>query len=292
MAKKETAINRKIREAQEQVKAAKAAEQEAWKAKFNDPAFKAAQAAKYADYNSPENVAKREAAAAKREATRKANAAAKLEKQMQVAETVFGKFSVKIRRKMAFHEAGHAVIAELMLNGVSEATIIPAFKTEYEAGMPLPSEDDVKSFGHVLYAWGGPETAPEDEATRWTMGSMAGAMAALIATRNEPNNPLNLNDFVKTTWGCRIGASQGDSDNVTFRLKALGIANREPVEKVAARKTYELLSEPRVWAAVTELTEVLLKYKLVNGSVVKGIVKRNLFPNLALFAGLDMQARY
>jgi len=126
---------------------------------------------------------------------------------------------------------------------------------------------------------------------------MAGVMTDLMAGLTNPCSELDsraLNYFLESMW-------RGDSDGwgcgrdyecVTITLRLLGITDRESIEKIAARKTHELLSEPRVWAAVTELAEALLKYKVIKGSVVKGIVKRNLFSDLALFVGLDMQVRY
>jgi hypothetical protein len=322
---KETAAQRKVREAREVIKAAEERERKKWQKKWKSPEYKAECAARAAEYNKPENVAKRAAAAAKREATKKANAAAKLAEKLKVAESVLGKRGESERTNTAYHEAGHAVVAELVLGGVYEASIIPEFNCKEGQ---TPSQGSVESMGHVRASHDFTKTAPEDAAIREVMMDMAGGMAAEMSSAlnfakrlkaqsmrwnkeykkkygrefqpigssfHGGVHPLTRvkDTFLEYTWkkGWQCSGDRKCADG-TYRARNVSRAQRQAIEETAAGNTHALLSDKRVWAAVEAVKDALLVHKLLHGSAIRGIVKRNLFPKLKLFTGLDMTASY
>lgn len=245
--KKETAAQRKVREAQELVKAAKEKEQKAWRAKWSaqqkDPAYKAKQA----------RLAETREERSRKMAIGKENAQlARLAKLMEQAG------DREELEHTAYHEAGHAVIHEVLSNGVVEATIIPQ-----NEGKNLNSEDEGFSLGHVNpYA----DRFPIPERER-DLYAVACYLAAGLAT-----------DLVYEDED----GSDADKKYASKIVESMALDKHE--ERAFWKKAYDLCFEvmdsPKMWAAIEEVKEALLTYKTIPGDVVRAIVKKQYHPDL------------
>jgi hypothetical protein len=246
--KTETAAQRKLREAQELVKAAKEKEQEAWRAKWDaqqrDPAYKVKQA----------RLAATREERSRKMAVGKENA--QLARQAELGEHIKGR-----EEEVAYHEAGHAVVHELLGNGVVEATIVPredkgssdsdnrglslGHVTPYAANFPLPE------YGRNLHA---------------VVGMLAGGMVV--------HSVYDLD--------AEEDGTGGDEDNISWVIKSMNLTDAEESQFLceAWALGVKLLADPKVWAAVEEVKDALLTYKTIPGGVVRAIVKKQYHPDL------------
>jgi hypothetical protein len=247
--KKETAAQRKLREAQELVKAAKKKEQEEWRTKWEaeqkDPEYKAKQA-RLAEIREERS---RKRAIAKEDA--------RLARQAELAKYI----SRERKEQTAYHEAGHAVIHEVLGNGVVEATIIPRDESK-----DSDSKDGHVSLGHVnAHA----SSFPISEYRRnlyAVVGSLAGGMVVHSAY------DLDYED----------DGTGGDEENVEKFIKWMNLDDAEESQFLCEAYSLgeKLLNDPKIWAAIEEVKEALLTYKTIPGDVVRAIVKKEDRPEL------------
>ena len=243
----ETAAQRKLREAQELVKAAKKAEQDAWRAKWEaqqkDPAYQAKQA----------RLAETREERSRKMAIGKENA--QLSRLAKLMEEIGDSMKAELT---AYHEAGHAVLHEVLGNGVSVATIIPS-----ESNKDTASEDDSIALGHVSPRLANFPMSDYERNLHRVVCSLAGGIAAEIAGDDDPG-------------------TDGDEEIIekiieTMNLDRKGESNfRKEAQSLCCR----LLGEPKMWAAVEEVKEALLTYKTIPGDVVRAIVKKQDRPDL------------
>ena len=248
--KKETAAQRKLRKAQELVKAAKQKEQAAWRATWEaqqrDPAYKAKQA-RLADTREERS---------RKMAIGKENA--QLARQAELMEQGGGPEELKFT---AYHEAGHAVMHEVLGNGVAQATIIPE-----EVKGSSDSDKGGLSLGHV-----NPRTShfpiPKYQENLYeVVCTLAGGMVV--------HSVYDLDSEEDGTGG--------DEDIVSQIIKSMSLNDAEESDFLCDAWTLgeNLLADPKVWEAIEEVKEALLTYKTIPGDVVRAIVKKQDHPDL------------
>jgi hypothetical protein len=240
--RKETPAQRKLREAQELVKAAKKKREEAWRAQWEvqqkDPAYQAKQA----------RLAETREERSRKMAIGKENA--RLAREAELMKYVRGN-----GEQTAYHEAGHAVIHEVLGNGIAEATIIP--KQDEAVGLslghvsPHASHFPIPEYQQNLYA---------------VVGMLAGGMVVHSVYDLEPDED---------------GAG-GDEEKVSQIINLMNLNDAEESQFLCDAWTLgqDLLSDSRIWAAVEEVKEALLTYKTIPGDVARAIVKRQYHPGL------------
>jgi hypothetical protein len=245
--KKETAAQRKLREAQELVKAAKKKEQEAWRAKWaaqqKDPAYIAKQA----------RLAETREERSRKMAIGKENA--QLARIAKLMEQAGDRDELE---HTAYHEAGHAVIYEVLANGVTEATIIPRDESK-----DSNSEHGSFSLGHVNpYANRLP--IPEYERNLYAVaGYLSGGLATYYVYDDEDG-------------------SGTDKKYARKIIESMALDKREELDfwKKAYELCFELMADSKIWAAIEEVKEALLTYKTIPGDMVRAIVKKQYHPDL------------
>jgi hypothetical protein len=290
--KKETEAQRKIREARELVKAAKQAEQEAWREKWakqqQDPEYQRKQAQRNANS---------EARSRKRDVNKENN---KLE---YTAETVkrhetnyrlfqkhpYGYFCecscdacyegdhdycndedcVYIDEpkpwkdeeyNTAVHESGHAILQELVAGGCNHVTIVPQELTKGYG-------DDKKAYSVLGYSQGrGGNGDIEVDA----IVNVAGGVATQIV--------LGSDDI-----------SDGDREHLEANMREAGLMAQfsteasQKFERDVRAKTKAILSEPPIKAALLETADALVVDKTLSGWDVKAIINKHRYPNLFQF---------
>jgi len=248
--KKETAAQRKLREAQELVKAAKEKEREAslarWKGQQKDPAYKAKQA----------RLAETREERSRKMAIGKENAKlARLAKLMEQAG------DAEELENTAFHEAGHAVFHEILRNGVASATIIPGDK-----GSSSDSDEGDITLGHV-----------DPRATHFPIPKYRQNLYTIVCTLAGGMVVHSVYDLDSEEDG-----TEGDEDIISQVIKSMYFTDAEESEFLCEAWTLgeNLLADPKVWAAIEEVKEALLTFKTIPGDVVRAIVKGRYHPDL------------
>jgi hypothetical protein len=250
--KKETAAQRKLREAQELVKAAKQKEQAAWRAEWEakqkDPAYQAKQA----------RLAETREERSRKMAIGKENAQlARVAKLMELAG------GPEELRETAWHEAGHAVTHEVLGNGVAEATIIPK---EHKDKGSSDSEEGGISLGHV-----------SPRATNFPIPEYQRNLYRIVCTLAGGMVDHSVYDVDSEEDG-----TGHDEEIVSQIIKSMSLNDAEESQFLCDAWTLgeKLLADPKVWAAIEEVKEALLTYKTIPGDVVRAIVKKHHHPDL------------
>ena len=166
-------------------------------------------------------------------------------------------------KRIAFHEAGHAVVACLMDIPFSRVAVTPNNKTRDSDGMithgyltlehvPLP--DCVWPF-HADFD---PRRAREYMGHNICM-TLAGPLAETLHTRCWQDLPMN----------------KGDDEYVAFFVADLLYSQRKPQHEFVNRlrfQTLEMLEQADVWAAVTAVAQKLVVRKRLNRAQVNAVV--------------------
>lgn len=264
--KVETAEQRKLREAAELVKAAKEAErkawQEKWKAQQADPEYQCKQAERYA---------KSEERSRKMAIGKENNFFAKLDKVRQQTFSDGDEME-----HTAYHEAGHAVIAEVLSNGVSMATIIPQATEVKDANSSTIME--IKSLGHVTSS-GNLPVSPRQQALIKVAYLRAGGLAT-----------ENANPYDDDSWGWGTG---GDEKQIVEVIEAYGYKSgtkeHEKFRNEATELCWKMLQDPKVWQAIEDVKDMLLMEYTISGTDIRAIVKKQYYPELV---DIDITRQY
>jgi hypothetical protein len=253
--KVETEEQRKIREAQEVVKQAKEKEQQAWREKWQaqqaDPEYQR----KQAERNAKSEERSRKIAIGKENAF-----FTKLDK---VREQTFS--HEEKMEDVAYHEAGHAVIAEVISNGVSKATILPEANEVKDANNVTTLE--VKSLGHVMPN-GNLPVSPRQQALIKVAYLRAGGLAMEYSYDGDEeewgtgNDDKQIEEVIKA-----YGYEPGTKEHILFIEQASDLC----------RKMFE---DPKVWQAVEDVKDMLLMEYTISGEDIRAVVKKQHYPNL------------
>ena len=251
----ESAAQRKLREAQELVKAAKKKEQEAWRAKWE------------AQRNDPEYIAKQALLAERREERSRKMAIGEENAQLARRAKLMDLVDSDRLPFIAYHEAGHAVIHTLVGNGISEATIIPCEHEKDAAN----SDNPKISLGHVS-AWGLNFPIPEyNQKLIHVVTLLAGGMATMKAYHlagievdedelGTGSDDAHIDEIIES-----MHLDQDAEDN--FRFKAINVC-------------LQFMTDESVWGSIEDVKEALLTYKKIPGTVVRAIIRKDIFPDL------------
>jgi hypothetical protein len=153
---------------------------------------------------------------------------------------------------MAYHEAGHAVLYEVLATGVRFATIVPTVKGEGA---------NFNSFGRVHF-----NGAPLIPKRQWTLIYVACCLAGGHACAW-----AGYEDWTDATGG--------DQRSIDKAMVALGYkpdsAEYDQVYDEATNLCVKLLYEnPEVWSAVEDVKDLLLAKKTISGAAVRAVVRR------------------
>jgi hypothetical protein len=246
--KVETEEQRKIREAQEVVKQAKEKEQQAWREKWQ---------AQQAD---PEYQRKQAERNAKSEERSRKIAIGKENKQLAIANKIQERLAYLTPDNLefiAYHEAGHAMVYEVLGNGVVSATILPQAKDGKVDDKPDKLE--IRSLGHVLANDPLP-CSKRHRAVAHIAGCFAGGFATERAGWEEP-------------WG-----TQSDDKQIEETLAIFDPEDREGIRSAARKECWRLLCDPRMWQAVVDIKDMLLTEKTISGKDVRALCKKQYYP--------------
>ena len=252
----ETAEQRKLRKAAELVKAAKEAEQKAWREKWQ---------AQQADPEYQRN-----------QAERNANREERSRKMAIGKENAFFARLDKARKQIladdqiehtAYHEAGHAVIAEVLSNGVSNATILPEATEVKDANNTTGLE--VKSLGHVT-SNGNLPVSPRQQALIKVAYLRAGGLATEYACPYDDGS-----------WGWGTG---GDDKQIEEVIKAYGYESNTKEHIIFVQEAsvlcWKMFQDTKVWRAVEDVKDMLLIEYTISGEDIRAIVKKQYYPEL------------
>jgi hypothetical protein len=263
---KETETQKKLREAQELVKAAKEAEQQAWRDRWQsqqaDPEYQRKQA---------ERTAKSEERSRKMAIGKENNFFARIEK---IRKQTFA--DAEQMEHTAYHEAGHAVIAEVLANGVSKATILPEATEVKDANNS--SSLEVKSLGHVMPN-GNLPISPRQQALIKVAYLRAGGLATAYA-----------NPYDDHSWGWGTG---NDEKQIVEVIEAYGYKSgtkeHEKFRNEATELCWKMLQDAKVWQAVEDVKDMLLMEYTISGEDIRAIVKKQYYPELV---DIDVTRQY
>jgi hypothetical protein len=255
-----SADQRKIREAQELVNAAKQEERAAWEAKW-----KAQQADPEYQRQSAERRAKSE------ERSRKI-AINKENKFLAYAERVKMEFGCSWGSEeyhTAVHEAGHAVLQEVIGGGCLFVTVLPQ---ELKKG-----RGDHKETTSVL---GFSRGAGSSDHIVDAIINVAGVVATQFAGLGDDSDAmLSLEDDDDDEDNYDDGGG-GDRENLGKNMDALGIKGayaRWTFQVDVHNKAKLLFNQPYVRSALFEIAEALVVNKNLSGGDVKAIIKKHQF---------------
>jgi hypothetical protein len=245
--KVETEEQRKIREAQEVVKQAKEKEQQAWREKWQaqqaDPEYQR----KQAERNAKSEERSRKIAIGKE------NAQLARDKKIQQQVSYIDKDTLE---HIAYHEAGHAMMQEVLSNGCTEATIMPTSK---DGKVDDKAEKlEIASLGHMM-----PNGELPVSKRQRAVAHIAVCLAGGCATEKAGWEP----------WG-----TQTDNKQVEQTLDQFDKEERKGILDEATAVCIELLEAPRMWAAVEAIKEMLLTEKTISGKDVRALCKMQYYP--------------
>jgi hypothetical protein len=249
---RQTAAQRKLREAQEVVQKAKEAEQKAWREKWQaqqaDPEYQRKQA---------ERAAHSEERSRKMAIGKESAFFARLDKVRK--QTFSDDYQME---QVAYHEAGHAVIAEVLSNGVSKATVLPeATKVKSDNTTSL----EVKSLGHVM-SNGSLPVSPRLQALIKVAYLRAGGLAVEFA-------------YDEDAWG-----TGNDDKQIEEAIKAYGYETKtkehSQLRQDGTNLCWKMFQDAKVWQAVEDVKDMLLMEYTISGEDIRAIVKKQYYPEL------------
>jgi len=274
--KKETSEQRKLREAAELVKAAKEAERKAWQDKWK---------AQQAD---PEYQRKQAERQAKSEERSRKMAIGKENKRLEFIAK-YAEHDLDELYETAVHESCHAVMSELVANGVSSVTIVPGVNEAYIT-------NGITKDG--VYGGCASGTSPNigtDKAQTivWRIASTLAPQVGMpkafeyyqdLGVAYDPDIHTNFCDeyeFLDFKSAYEYSFT-GDENILKKVFEELRLS---PIEAFRARIEADLLIEntlndPKVWAAVLEVADALMTEKTLSGNDVRLIVRKNMMPQL------------
>jgi hypothetical protein len=249
---KEAAEQRKLRKAQELIEANKKKQQEEWRAKWE------------AQQKDPEYVRKTMERREKSEERSRKMAIGKENAWLARQKMIEHEASLNQDdlEHTAYHESGHAVVHEVLSNGVSVATIVP--RGDESKSTTNSTAIDVKSLGHVT-----PNGKLPIPKRQQTLVEVACLLAGGLATEFAGFEP----------WG-----TGGDDKMIADAMRQLGLQpnTKEYVlfEHEASDICWKLFEDPKVWQAVEDVKDMLLVEKTISGADVRAIVKKQHYPKL------------
>lgn len=286
--KKETAAQVELRKAQELVQKAKKAEQDAWQAKWKaqrqDPEYKRKQAERWA--KSEER--------SRKIAIGKENKQLAQQAKLQALLTEKGWTHKQHEEHAAIHEAGHAVVIEILGNGVQHATILPR-ATKDSVGLSL-DKIEVGSTGHVLPNSGSLSVLGDEGIVYEIAGLKAGGQATANAgyqyfdeygeTYNEHGDEYNGDN-----GGRQLGVSKDEEmvDEALKKVKSASSISLWQAEYRGAGMAEQVLDDPKAWAACEEIAQGLLTEKTLSCADVRTIVKKHMHPELGIKIDIGRQ---
>jgi hypothetical protein len=164
------------------------------------------------------------------------------------------------KQHVAWHESAHAVIYEVLSDGVSEATIVPIPNDQ----VMKPIDTGVSALGQVMRV---PDLLPVNERRR-CLHFVAGLLAGGLATEK--------------ALGYKWGTDSDDAEINRIVLNYMNLRLDEAIAFVreAGALCEAIMAEPKVWKAIEEVKEALLTEKTIDGDLVRAIVKKQERPEL------------
>jgi hypothetical protein len=151
---------------------------------------------------------------------------------------------------LAYHEAGHALMALLLGGDVRRVTIEPD-------GDELPDRD-----GDTMVAWRPSEWSEREFAANSVQVSLAGPVAEMLYS-GDPFHPALVIEW---------SADWREAWQAAARLHPRERQRLEYLERTSIR-LYHLLDREDLWAALAALADNLLAYETLDGEQIEEIVR-------------------
>jgi hypothetical protein len=276
--KKETAEQKRLRQAKELVDAAKKQERDAWRATWE------------AQQKDPEYQRKQTERRAKSEERSCKIAIGKENKRLEF----IAKYSdpdLDELYETAIHESCHAVMQELVANGVSEVTIVPGI-SEANAAHGI-TKDGV--YAGCSSAAGASISTDMSETVVWriatTIAPQVGMPRAFLYYQDlgedyDPDIHGGFEDedefeHYRAAYEAQFGGDEKIIEK-TFKELAIPPAEAGELRSRALKLVHKSFSEPAVWAAVLEVADALMTDKTLSGNDVRLIVRKHTMPHLGI----------